>query len=125
MNLFDTSRPRTLSDMPQLAQSVDAVPILYLDPVSQSEVELSAWVRTRDGSGFVSRSHRIHLSVLGEFMSHFIENPEEVLQAHFDWTPHMTRVDKGRDKGDALPRQGRTSDSRDSGTATLVSEDEL
>jgi hypothetical protein len=108
MNYFDPARLRTMGDHPQLLRSIDAVPIMYVDPVSETEVELSAWVRTRDGSGHVCRSCAIEIAKLGAFMQAYINDPELVLTNHFDWTAHATPT-RQRDPNTAQPSKTRSA----------------
>jgi hypothetical protein len=102
MNFFDPDRPKTMGDHAQLLRSIDAVPIIYIDPVSPTEVEISAWVRTRDGQGHVCRSMSIEVDRLGAFMKAYINDPEEVLTKHFDWTAH-TAPTRQRDPNTSQP----------------------
>lgn len=106
MNLFDSTRQKTMSDCPQLLHSIDAVPIMYIDPVSETEVEISAWVRTRDGSGHVCRSCAIDIDKLSTFIKAYVNDPELVLTNHFDWTPHTTPT-RQRDPNTTQPTGGR------------------
>lgn len=125
MNMFDPARERTATDYPQLLRSIDAVPIMYVDVIAPDTVELSAWVRTRDGSGHVCRSCAIEVEKLGAFMSAYIADPELVLTNHFDWTAHATPT-RSRDPNTAQPTsKPRGGLSGGSATAIEIPEDLL
>ena len=103
MHLFSPERPEISTNVKSLLIDGSAVPNIMCRPLENGLIELSVMLRHYDDRGGYGYRHaNVSLAEVSVFFAYFVTNPENCLEAYFDWKPSAKPTAKTKEEVEAI-----------------------